>query len=278
MKLTCVTATFNVIAAGNREHLIRCVESVARIKIEHEHLIYDGASTDGTVELLRDLEARVPGVKVVSERDSGIYNALNKGVRDAKGEWFYVLGSDDYICSAETMDKLIADRGSVSCDQIVAPVERDGVRYQFHRFRDLRIVFRWMPYCHQGVIMRTDLVRKYHGFDEGYRICADYDLCFQIHQHAERIRYVFTPFANFAIGGVCDQNMEALIDEYNVVLKRHLGLSAAEIVALRQTNCIPLRVLKRYLFHRDLALRLAAWWHASSLAKRCMLRVVKRDW
>ena len=52
MKLTCVTATFNCIKAGNRERLIRCVEPVAKLKTEHEHLIYDGASKDGTAELL----------------------------------------------------------------------------------------------------------------------------------------------------------------------------------------------------------------------------------
>ena len=85
MKLTCVTATFNCIKAGNRERLIRCVESVAKLKTEHEHLIYDGVSTDGTVELLRELEKRTPNLHVVTESDTGIYNALNKGVRDAKG-------------------------------------------------------------------------------------------------------------------------------------------------------------------------------------------------
>ena len=78
MKLTCVTATFNCIKAGNRERLIRCVESVAKLKIEHEHLIYDGASTDGTVDLLRELESITPRLKIVSEPDAGIYDALNK--------------------------------------------------------------------------------------------------------------------------------------------------------------------------------------------------------
>ena len=76
MKLTCVTAVFNAIKSGNRESLIRCVESVAKLKTEHEHLIYDGASTDGTVALLRELEAKTPGVRVVSE-------------------WVYVLGADE---------------------------------------------------------------------------------------------------------------------------------------------------------------------------------------
>lgn len=92
MKLTCVTATFNCIKAGNRERLIRCVESVAKLKTEHEHLIYDGVSTDGTVELLRELEAKIPNLKVVSEPDTGIYNALNKGVRDAKGGMVLCVG------------------------------------------------------------------------------------------------------------------------------------------------------------------------------------------
>ena len=97
MKLTCVTATFNCIKAGNRERLIRCIESVAKLKTEHEHLIYDGASADGTAELLHELEVKTLGLKVISEPDTGIYNAINKGVRDAKGEWFYVLGADDYV-------------------------------------------------------------------------------------------------------------------------------------------------------------------------------------
>lgn len=61
MKLTCVTATFNCIKSGNLDRLIRCVESVAKLKTEHEHLIYDGASTDGTVKLLRELESKTPG-------------------------------------------------------------------------------------------------------------------------------------------------------------------------------------------------------------------------
>ena len=113
MKLTCVTATFNCIKAGNRERLVRCIESVAKLKTEHEHLIYDGESTDGTAELLRELEAKTPGLKVVSEPDTGIYNALNKGVRDAKGDWFYVLGADDYILHPDVLDSIID--GVCSC-------------------------------------------------------------------------------------------------------------------------------------------------------------------
>ena len=66
-------------------------------------------STDGTVELLRELEAKTPGLRVVSEPDTGLYNALNKGVRDAQGEWFYVLGCDDYIIHPQLLDEIIVE-------------------------------------------------------------------------------------------------------------------------------------------------------------------------
>ena len=109
MNLTCVTAVYNAIASGNRERLIRCVESVSKLKIEHEHLIYDGASTDGTVELLRGLKQRNDRLSVVSELDKGIYNALNKGVRAANGTWVLILGCDDYLDKPEVLDQLLLD-------------------------------------------------------------------------------------------------------------------------------------------------------------------------
>ena len=65
LKLTCVTAVFNAVKAGNRDRLIRCVESVAKLAVSHEHLIFDGGSSDGTLEILKDLAGRIPTVKII---------------------------------------------------------------------------------------------------------------------------------------------------------------------------------------------------------------------
>lgn len=250
MKLTAVTAVYNVIAAGNRDALIRCVESVAKLKTEHEHLIYDGASTDGTVELLRKLETKTLGLKVVSEPDTGIYNALNKGVRDAKGEWFYVLGCDDCILSPDIMDEILSQNEAM-CNEIVTPVKtHDGVR-EITTDR----IFRSTPYGHQGTIVQTSTVRRLGGFDERYRICADYDLMLKIHETSCRIKYINRVFAYFDGRGVSFQERSTTINEQAAIAGTHFHSTPDRMLKARFGCRPPAHIYLPYLFHADDALR-----------------------
>ena len=259
MKLTCVTATFNCIKAGNRERLIRCVESVAKLKTEHEHLIYDGASKDGTAELLRALEAKTPGLKVVSEPDTGIFNALNKGVRDAKGEWFYVLGADDYLSNPSVMDDLLATEADDTA-VIVAEVERDSGYLFFRRMEDFAGIFRGVPCSHQGLIMRTDnVVRHFGGFDETrYKVCSDWELMLKAHDAGLKHHYVFRSFANYAVGGASECGDGISCYEVRRIIERQLGLTERESRKYWKTGVVPLRCLLRFCNHPDYAYRLAA--------------------
>jgi len=247
MKLTVVTATRNAITAGCREALVRCVESVAALKTPHEHLVYDGASTDGTAELLRQLEITTSGLTVVSEPDTGIYNALNKGVRDAKGEWFYVLGCDDYIAFPETMDELLAHH---DCDEIVTTV----VLPRGERTITLERIFWSTPYNHQGTIMKTAAVRSFGGFDESYPICADFDLMLKFHKAAKRILLSDARFAFFGDAGVSSTLLENTRSDHARVAARHYGSSAEKIGKMRLDGCPDLKIVLPYLFHPDYAL------------------------
>ena len=256
MKLTCVTATFNVIKSGNREKLIRCIKSVAALKTEHEHLIYDGASTDGTVELLRELESKTPGLKVVSEPDTGIYNALNKGVRDARGEWFYVLGADDYICHPEVMDGLCESFGAD--DAIVAPVERERGVPLFRSDKDLRVLLWFVAYSHQGLIMKTKTIRRCRGFDETYRICADWDLMRKAHDDCFSFRYTYHAFANYGVGGASESGDGVGDRELYAVSQKHLRLDDQQMVRFWKTKILPWKKIFYYLKHPDHGYRLSA--------------------
>ncbi len=92
MTLTAITATRN-----RAEWLPRCIESVAsQTYVQKEHVIIDGGSTDGTVELLQAASARHPHLRWISESDSGLSDALNKGLRLASGDLIGVIGDDDY--------------------------------------------------------------------------------------------------------------------------------------------------------------------------------------
>lgn len=266
MKLTCVTATYNCMKAGNRERLIRCVESVAKLKTEHEHLIYDGASTDGTVELLRELEAKTPGLKVVSEPDTGIYNALNKGVRDAKGEWFYVLGADDYILHPEVMDALLAEYNS---DEIVTPAE---IKYGLRPVTTKKIFIN-MPYCHQGVIQKTAAIRRFGAFDEQYAIASDFKLILQFHEAGLDIRYDDRVFAYFGGDGMSSTSTDETIVEYANIVATHFRISEVRAAKMCRRGYISIRLAWPYFSHKDAAFRTAAWNTIYESIKDC-LRVV----
>lgn len=90
-KISIVTATFN-----RKEFLPRCIEGVANQSYPlKEHLIIDGGSTDGTVELLKSYAEKYPHIKWISEKDNGISNAMNKGLAMATGDAVGVIGDDD---------------------------------------------------------------------------------------------------------------------------------------------------------------------------------------
>lgn len=268
MKLTCVTATFNCIKAGNRERLIRCVDSVAKLKTEHEHLIYDGASKDGTAELLRELEAKTLGLKVVSEPDTGLYNALNKGVRDAKGEWFYVLGADDYVEKPDVLDSIILGESNET-KVIVTTVTTetpDGASgpLRFDDIKQLRCFLNGCVCCHQGELMKTSFVRElgneigYAGFDERYRISADTDMLLRAHLKAAPIHYIFQPFACFHHGGLADSNREIYQKEDVDCFSRALSLNEKQKAFYAQKHYLPISVSFRLALHSDLAIKMAA--------------------
>ncbi len=260
MKLTCVTATFNCIKVGNRELLIRCIESVAKLKIKHEHLVYDGSSSDGTAELLYELEKITPSLKVVSEPDTGIYNALNKGVRDAKGEWFYVIGSDDYICNPEVLDSILKDtEKDASVEAIVTTVRKQTVSGEKDWFTDisqLNKIFYGSCVCHQGELLKTKIVRELGGFDERYRIAADSDMFFKAHLKNIKFKYIFKIFAYFAFGGCSVSNFNYALREHRLSVANVLGINPLlKSKFVDGSRLLPTLLLMKLLYHPDISIR-----------------------
>lgn len=277
MKLTVVTATFNCIRGGNGAKLQRCIESVSSLKCEHEHLIMDGASIDGTAELARRVgsEHNMNELHIFSEKDGGIYEALNKGLARAKGEWFYVLGSDDYISHPEVLDSLIVDVDS-AVEMVVSPVEQDGrEKYSYQAVRDLKKLMMFICYCHQGVLMRTSMLRKMNGFDERFRICADGCLFLRCHTSGVRIEYRKKPFANFAAGGMCESDHSRYLQENRKMLEIGLGISDSEVKHLESTWCIPMRIITKYLLSSDAGIRIASWFMLWMRLRHCVKRVLR---
>lgn len=145
-----------------------------------EHLIIDGASDDETREVLA--RARSTGAaRVVSEPDRGIYDAMNKGWRLARGTYVHYLNAGDVFAGDDEVAWVTGRLTTTRCEWL-----RTRVRFVDSRGAatrplgpvaiDRKFWWGWQPVFHQGAFMQRDLIQRLGGFDTGLRIVADYDL------------------------------------------------------------------------------------------------------
>jgi len=256
--VTIITATKDVIKSGRREAFVRCVESVAKITVEHEHVIVDGASTDGTVDLIAELAKENGSIKWFSEIDSGIYNAFNKGIAKATGEWIYFIGSDDYVFAPSVFDDVIKGV-SDGCDMVISPVRHSDGSKLFADKRLFRNILIIKHYCHQGVMMKKSLIERLGGFDESYKIGADYKMCLLAHLRNVRCRAIWKEYAEFSIEtGVSHHLHDTEFKERVRVPTELFGLNNAEVEYLAREQMLPMRIIVKLLLHRNAIIRYGA--------------------
>lgn len=173
---------FNIVIAtyNSEDTLEQCLESVRAIAeyASFEVILIDGASQDDTLGIARKF-ADILSV-VVSEPDSGVYEAWNKGLSYCSHPWVMFLGSDDYICPAEFREYLAFVETANSCDFVscrVRMVEPDG-----RAIREVGLPWKWQTFkrymCtrHPGSFTSLDYIRRVGNFDESLKICGDYEL------------------------------------------------------------------------------------------------------
>ncbi len=176
-QVTIVIATYN--AAGT---LRAALDSVVSQKFDDwECVVVDGASTDGTLEIVAEYAARDPRIRCISEPDRGIYDAFNKGWRAARGRWIHYLGADDRLLP-EGIASLLAQAGD-------ADVVYGGVELRFDVGTDHpqgnkppHTIPRFMPACHQAFLMKRKAIDAVDGFNLDYPVVADFDLVQRIYK------------------------------------------------------------------------------------------------
>lgn len=196
-----------IVPAYNSEKtLSACLDSlVAQTFVEKEIIVMDGLSKDKTVEIIRDFAARYPFVKYHSEKDNGIYDAINKGIRAAKGDWIYIIGSDDRLFENTTLEKAgkflnITSEGAVYGNVKVigdagwaADGEIYGGEFDLEKLLQKNI-------CQQAVFYHRSLFEKIGFFNTGYPVCADWD--FMLHCAGKSaMKYIPLTIAEFYGGG-----------------------------------------------------------------------------
>lgn len=204
MKLSIITVCYN----GART-IADTLESVAsQNHPDIQHIVIDGASTDGTLEVIKRHGQHV--AQLVSEPDRGIYEAMNKGLRLATGNIIGFLNADDVYADtgvlarvsatmeAEKLDALFGDAEFVSPDRPDCPLRR----YRSRHFRPGRIAWGWMP-AHPTLFLRRELYKRFGLFRTDYRIAGDFELVARMF-HGDTLKYRHVPevLVRMRTGGV----------------------------------------------------------------------------
>ena len=256
--VSIITATSNLVEAGRGDAIGRCVRSVANLPFAHEHLIQDGGSKDGTLDLLNALKLECPGLEIKSEADKGVYDAFNKAVRRARGKWIYFLGSDDYVFDPEAMAEVVR-MAEMSQKRFVISLVRnsDGSNW-FSGPKDFSNILIIKSYGHQGVLMTRDLIEELGGFDVNYRIASDFNLCLKAHLKNEKHLFIAKTFAQFAVGGGLSTSDSVERKERLNISAELLGVREKERSLLLSKQLLPWRIVLPLLGHRNRVVRQGA--------------------
>jgi glycosyltransferase involved in cell wall biosynthesis len=220
--ISIIIATFN---AANT--LRRCLDSIFPQKIECiELLIIDGGSSDGTQAIYSEYGSHVDFV--ISEKDFGIYDAWNKGVKNAHGEWILFIGADD-VLEADAVSKYLGfldKHATTKIDYICAKNKRIGKNGQV--LKVFGVPWRWnqfrrtMNVAHVASLHRNTLFQEVGEYDLRFRIAGDYELLLRKRENL-RCLFVDTCIARMAIGGA-SYSLRALWEAFQV-RKLHSGFS-----------------------------------------------------
>ncbi|MCM1153409.1 MAG: glycosyltransferase [Muribaculum sp.] len=222
--ISIITVTYNA-----EKTLPATLKSVAEQTYkDYELIIIDGASRDNTLSLARSL---APNATILSEPDDGIYYAMNKGLRMAKGEYVLFLNAGDSFHSAGTLALYAEATQSgpdiIYGDTVVVDAERNELRPRHKSVPQMltRESFsHGMLICHQAFMARRDLCPEY---DTMYRFSADYDWTVKIIESTvpDKCVNLHAVTTDFLELGTTDKNHKASLAERFSIMRKHYGLS-----------------------------------------------------
>lgn len=232
-RISIITICYN--AASTITRTLRSVSAQTYPNIQY--LIIDGASKDNTLELVREL---APEAEIYSERDKGIYDAMNKGLDRATGDYVWYVNAGDALVSPTTVEDLV--RATCTGDSLpdvlygdTRLIDAEGHDLGLRRLRprhqlDWRSFRSGMLVCHQAFVAKRTISPHY---DLSYRFSADVDWCIRVLKEAKTTAFYPEPIALYLNEGTTTANHRASLIERFHVMRHHYGLVTTVLQHLR---------------------------------------------
>ena len=214
--ISIITASYNLLKSGRKEKIIRCLESIhAQKNVKYEHLIIDGASTDGTLEFLSPYEKK-GWIKIYSEPDKGIYDAFNKGIKMASGTLIGLINADDELLP-ETSEILKNECKKIDVDIYYGNCywvdSERNLEYVFKPKHDLSKLLYNMILIHPSTFVKKKAYEECGLFDVTYKYCMDKELLYRMYKAGKKFDYIDQCLTKFKAGGVSDTHSKAVFKE-----------------------------------------------------------------
>jgi glycosyltransferase involved in cell wall biosynthesis len=206
-KISIITVTFN--CQGSIEATINSI--LTQHFSNFELIIIDGASTDGTLNVINKYKNRIKCI--VSEPDNGIFDAMNKGIERANGDFVLFMNSGDTFVNNDVLSLINFDKEyGVIYGNMVINVRNKKLECKPEPFFKSKDYIKTMGICHQCIFVRTDLAKRYK-FSPEFKIAADFNMIFQIWKKGYKFKYVDVPIANYDTTGFSAQNYHKQLKE-----------------------------------------------------------------
>ena len=244
--VSVITVVYNIVKDGRREMFLQCLESVqSQIGVNIEHIIVDGASDDGTLNLVKSFVNTRHELRIFSSKDRGIYEAMNRGIALSRGKYVVFLNSDDFYHSSAGLRISVNQLQKTQCSFSFAPVKIIGDTLPCNPHiaptKYLNEVFLHSVFSHQSVLVLRELMIKMHGFDLSYRSAADYDFILRMIFEGHRGCYVNQSFVSYRMTGLSSTNLSLSGYETALVYKRLFNRFANAHLTIEEA----------YRIHRD---------------------------
>ncbi len=241
--ISVITVVYN-----GAEHIGRTIESViAQTYKQIEYIIIDGKSSDNTLEVI----AGFKGVdRLISEADSGLYDAMNKGLKVATGDYVWFLNSGDQIYAPNTVEKLVAGLdgfpdiiygGTMIIDEKQNEIGDRRLKPPDHlSWKSFR---QGMVVCHQSLLVKRELAPE---FNLDYRLSSDIDWAIRAVKGSRQTHNTRLILSRFLEGGLTDHNIKAGLKERFKIMREYYGL----IPTILRHFVFGIRLSNFYLRHR----------------------------
>ena len=210
-----------IISYNTKDEFIKTLNSVKRQTYKkYEVIIIDGYSNDGTIDLIKKIKDK--RINFLIEKDNGIYDAMNKGVKKAKGEWTIFLNSGDLFKDANVLKKvhkIINKKSDIVFGNTVID-NKDILYYKSSKFfNNLTLQ---IPFCHQSVFTRTKLLKK-NKFNLNYKICSDFNLFVKLYKKKHVFQKIKPIISIIISGGLSDSSrLRVFYENYNILKKNKM--------------------------------------------------------